>query len=66
MIRALAYFFMMDNYGGVPIDTLYGDFTPRAKSDRATVFSFIESEIDAALPDLSAATGAATYGRGHR
>jgi hypothetical protein len=63
MIRALAYFFMMDNYGGLPIDTVYGDFTPKAKSDRATVFNFIESDIKAALPDLSSATGISTYGR---
>ena len=28
MIRALAYFFMMDNYGGVPIDTVYGTLRP--------------------------------------
>ncbi len=63
MVRALAYFFMMDNYGGVPIDTVYGDFTPRAKADRATVFNFIESEVNAALPYLSPVVGKATYGR---
>lgn len=63
MLRALAYFFMMDNYGGVPIDTVYGDFTPRAKADRATVFNFIEREIKAALPDLSSTVSVATYGR---
>jgi hypothetical protein len=63
LVRDLAYFFMMDNYGGVPIDTVYGDFTPKAKSDRSTVFNFIESDIKAAIPSLSSATGTSTYGR---
>lgn len=63
MVRAFAYFMMMDNYGGVPIDTAYGDFTPRTQADRATVFSFIESEIKAAIPYLSTATDQSVYGR---
>jgi starch-binding outer membrane protein, SusD/RagB family len=63
MVRALAYYFMMDNWGNVPIDTLYGDFTPRDKSPRAEVFNFIESEILAAIPNLSTTVSKATYGR---
>lgn len=63
MIRALAYFFMMDSYGGVPIDTVYGDFTPRAKADRPALFTFIENEVLAALPFLRSKVGIATYGR---
>ncbi|MFN8356105.1 MAG: RagB/SusD family nutrient uptake outer membrane protein [Spirosomataceae bacterium] len=63
MVRAIAYFMMMDLYGNVPIYTAYGDFTPRENSPRADVFKFIESEINAALPNLSVETGAATYGR---
>ena len=63
MVRAMAYFWMMDNYGSVPIDTAYGDFTPHANATRSTVFSFIESEIKAALPDLNTSTSAAQYGR---
>jgi hypothetical protein len=63
MVRALAYYFMMDNWGNVPIDTLYGDFTPRDKSPRADVFNFIESEIKAAIPNLSTTVSKATYGR---
>lgn len=63
MVRALAYFMMMDLYGNVPIDTLYGDFTPHEKVDRAGVFTFIESEIKKCLPYLSSATGTITYGR---
>ncbi|WP_373515228.1 RagB/SusD family nutrient uptake outer membrane protein [Persicitalea sp.] len=63
MVRALAYFMMMDLYGNVPIDTTYGDFKPRANVPRAQVFSFIEKEVKAALPNLSKVTGQATYGR---
>jgi starch-binding outer membrane protein, SusD/RagB family len=63
MSRALAYFFMMDNYGNLPIDTLFGDYTPHANVPRAQVFSFIESEIKAVLPYLNTVSGISQYGR---
>lgn len=63
MVRALAYFWMMDMYGNVPIVTTYGDFEPKAKSDRKDVFNFIEAEIKECLPNLSTTMGATTYGR---
>ncbi|MDJ1501525.1 RagB/SusD family nutrient uptake outer membrane protein [Xanthocytophaga agilis] len=63
MVRALAYFMMVDLYGNVPIDTAYGDFEPRANSSRTEVFNFIESEVNAALPFLSEETGTLMYGR---
>jgi len=63
MVRAFAYFLMMDSYGNVPIDTAYGDFTPHANVPRAQVFGFIESEIQSALPYLSTEVSTATYGR---
>ena len=66
MLRALSYFMMMDLFGNVPIDTLYGDFTPHANVPRAQVFSFIEKEVKAALPNLSSATGQAIYGRANK
>ena len=66
MIRALAYFMMMDNYGSVPIDTTYGDFTPHSNVSRATIFAFIENEVNAALPYLSRVTGTPTYGRANK
>ena len=66
MIRAMAYFMMMDLYGNVPIDTTYGDFTPHPKLPRAQVFSFIEKEVKAALPNLSRVSGQATYGRANK
>ena len=63
MVRALAYYFMMDNWGNVPIVTTYGDFTPRDKAPRADVFNFIETEIKAAIPNLSTTVSKTTYGR---
>jgi len=63
MVRALAYFWMMDMYGNVPIVTTYGDFESKAKSDRKDVFNFIEAEIKDCLPNLSTTTGTTTYGR---
>jgi hypothetical protein len=62
LVRALCYFFMMDNYGNVPIVTTYGDFAPKANTPRAQVFTFIENEIKTALPDLTDAINTATYG----
>jgi hypothetical protein len=63
MVRAIAYFFMMDNYGNVPLDTVYGDFSPHTNVARAKVFSFIENDIKSCLPYLSTVNGVSTYGR---
>lgn len=63
MVRAIAYFMMMDLYGSVPIVTTYGDFQPKANASRSEVFSFIETEIKAALPNLSTTVDITTYGR---
>lgn len=63
MVRALAYFMMMDLYGNVPLDTLYGDFTPHPNVPRAQVFNFIEAEVKAAIPHLSDVVAGSTYGR---
>jgi hypothetical protein len=63
MVRALAYFMLMDNYGNVPLDTAYGDFSPHPTVPRAEVFGFIENEIKSCLPYLSTTTGTTTYGR---
>lgn len=62
-VRAFTYFMLMDLFGNVPLDTVYGDFTPHAKVERKVVFNFIESELKKALPNLSAVSGALTYGR---
>lgn len=60
--RALAYFMMMDLYGNVPLDTLYGATALKANAPRAQVFNFVESELKAAIPYLKSTTGIATYG----
>ena len=63
MVRALAYFWMMDNFGNVPIVTSSGDYSAHPNVPRAQVFTFVESEIKAALPDLSEVVDVTTYGR---
>jgi starch-binding outer membrane protein, SusD/RagB family len=63
MVRALAYFWMMDSYGNVPITTTYGDYSAHPNMPRAQVFTFIETEIKAALPNLSETVDITTYGR---
>ena len=62
-MRALAYYFMMDNFGNVPIITTFGDSSNLGTQPRAKVFAFIESELLAQIPNLSATTGTSTYGR---
>ncbi len=61
--RALANFLMMDLYGNIPLFKTFGDTTSLTTTTRAQVFQYIESEVNAALPDLNTVTGAATYGR---
>jgi hypothetical protein len=65
-MRAISYFMLMDSYGDVPLDTLYGDFTPHAKTPRKDVFNFIEKELKKAAPNLNPAAGITTYGRPNR
>jgi hypothetical protein len=62
-MRALFYFFMMDSFGNVPIITTFGNTELPSTATRAEVFAFIDTELKAALPDLTETTGAATYGR---
>jgi starch-binding outer membrane protein, SusD/RagB family len=62
-VRAFAYYMMMDLYGNVPIYTTYGDFEPKEKSPRTAVFTFIEEELKACLPDLNTTVDVSTYGR---
>ncbi len=62
-MRAFSYFQMMDNFGNVPLDTLYGDTKPKPNTPRAQVFNFIESELKAVIPNLSGVAGPTTYGK---
>lgn len=65
-MRAYFYFMMMDLWGNVPIDTAYPSKTLNTNSQRAQVFTFIESELKAALPNLKTTAGATTYGKPNR
>lgn len=62
-MRALAYFMMMDLYGNVPLDTSYGSTVLKTNTPRAQIFSFVESELKAALPFLKSTAGVSTYGK---
>lgn len=54
-LRALAYYWLIDAYGNVPIVTSFSnaDENP-ATNSRAEVFAFIETEVLASIPDLPA------------
>jgi hypothetical protein len=65
-MRGLAYFLMMDMFGNVPIDTVYGSRDLNTNSPRAQVFNFIESELKSAIPSLSPVGGATMYGKPNR
>lgn len=62
-MRALAYYMMMDLYGNVPLDTLYGSTELKTNSPRKDVFNFVESQLKAAIPFLKSAAGTSTYGK---
>ncbi|MDR3693782.1 RagB/SusD family nutrient uptake outer membrane protein [Mucilaginibacter sp.] len=62
-MRAMSYYFMMDNFGNVPITTTFGDTTNLGTQSRAKVFAFIESELLTQIPNLSSTVGVSTYGR---
>lgn len=61
-MRSLFYFFMMDLYGNVPIIDTFPVTGLPATQDRKKVFEFIESNLKSALPNLSSAVDASTYG----
>lgn len=62
-LRAWAYWEMVDMFGGVPLDTIYPSPGIQAKASRTEVFSYIESELKAAIPSLKATVGSGTYGK---
>jgi starch-binding outer membrane protein, SusD/RagB family len=62
-MRALFYFYMMDMYGGVPLDTAYGNTALKERATRTQVFNFVESELKTAIPFLKTASGVSTYGK---
>lgn len=62
-MRAFFYFNMMDLFGGVPLDTLYGSTELKPKATRNEVFNFVEAELKNAIPFLKSASGSVTYGK---
>lgn len=62
-MRGLFYFYMMDMFGGVPLDTVYGVTELKERATRTQVFNFVESELKAAIPFLKTASGTANYGK---
>ncbi|HEY8937417.1 MAG TPA: RagB/SusD family nutrient uptake outer membrane protein [Cyclobacteriaceae bacterium] len=63
MVKALAYFMLMDNYGNVPVVKEYGELFQHPTVPRAEVFSYIEDEIKACLPYLKKKNDVSVYGR---
>jgi hypothetical protein len=61
-LRALSYWHGLDIFGPVPVVTT-PSIEPPKQNTRQEVFDFIETELNEAIPDLVAATGAGTYGR---
>ncbi|MBL7739948.1 MAG: RagB/SusD family nutrient uptake outer membrane protein [Chitinophagaceae bacterium] len=62
-MRAFFYFNLMDLYGGVPLDTVYGSRELKARATRTEVFNFVESQLKGAIPFLKTASGSVTYGK---
>lgn len=59
VLRAYFYWRLMDVFGNIPLVTVAG--TDAAQSTRAQAYSFIETDLLAAIPDLPA--GKQEYGR---
>jgi starch-binding outer membrane protein, SusD/RagB family len=62
-MRAFFYFNLMDLYGGVPLDTLYGSTELKPRSTRTEIFNYVESELKNAIPFLKTASGSVTHGK---
>jgi starch-binding outer membrane protein, SusD/RagB family len=62
VLRAYYYYMLMDAFGGVPIVTDI-EIKARPQESRDSVFRFIESELNAARPDLPATWPADMNGR---
>ena len=64
VLRALYHWAMMDLFGNVPIVSDFNtDPNTVVNKPRAEVFAFIESQINAALPNLTTTVDGSTYGR---
>lgn len=63
VLRDYSFFMLMDNWGNIPLDTVYGDFSAHTNVPRAQVFSFIENDVKSNIPYLSTTVDQTTYGR---
>jgi hypothetical protein len=64
-LRALYYYWLVDLYGNVPIQTEFdvpADYKP-ATNSRQEVYTFIETELIDVMPTLSKETGLPYFGR---
>jgi starch-binding outer membrane protein, SusD/RagB family len=62
VMRALYYFWAMDNFGALPIIDTFGEDTP-ARSSRSDVANFIVSELTDCMDDLPTTVSSSTYGK---
>jgi hypothetical protein len=62
-LRAYYYSVLLDNFGSVPIATDFTSTELPTQSTRQQVYDFVVKEFTATIPQLSTATGTATYGR---
>lgn len=62
-MRALSYFYMMDQFGGVPLDTVYGNIERKERATRQQVFNFVENELKTAIPLLKTTANVSSYGK---
>ena len=61
--RAFYYWYLMDNYGDVPLIVGKTTTTKPAQTSRADIYKFIVDEITAAMPNLSKDNSIKMYGR---
>jgi hypothetical protein len=65
-LRAYYYYLLLDAFGNVPIVTDFKATELPQQSTRQQVYDFVVAELTTALPQLSVAKGASTYGRMNR
>ena len=62
VMRALCYYLLIDNYGGVPLIKEFGEGL-KPRSSRKEVFDYIETEVLESVNYLNPANDISTYGR---
>lgn len=62
-MRAYYYSLLLDNFGNVPIVTDFASEELPSQSTRQEVYDFVVGQLTEALPQLSDAADASTYGR---